>query len=1133
MKNIKVMSIESKTRTFDRILNRNWLMVSAVLLLVSATAIGQRRSQETFGGRYTMVTEGPLTVQIQSPQVGTTVTQTGTPIAIGVMINNIGTQEVSGTVRLQVIDNWRVMPAGPLPFTVNSKGQSRISFTITASDSSYNAGYPVHAFVEFESEGKRMTAHPVLVLAVSVPNPPGVRLPVDWKPMATPVHGTFCLERLPIHRAGMRLSRDEVSVAAPPAATRAAAKADDRIFFEPGDGIINLGARATRGSIRDAISMQMGPQSKALYESVTLAVLEYPLGLAATQPLKLRFGTALGDATAGEGVIFRVRVVPFGADVSEAGTTVFERRSTSTVWEDGEADLSRFSGQSVRLCLECESGAHNTRLAYWAEPTLVSGVETAAVPFPPQGTANSRLLGSISQSGARYEVRLWPGRRGMLDAVLGFTSGTKTLYMNGFLVRVMGDALGDGRSAAELLAANEEPAKGHYRVRHHFRNWAGSFDLVCDMWIEKNALQTSFKLDNTPPARPWMTIQLEDIAAGAWSEHARRIYAGPGNVIEEPKAFKLKANGHFMSTSYVGFDFANGISMTQGVNDAVPDNLGVDPEARLYSLHTPYAQTMILVPSNSVWEGVKTWCSIHNPSAASGVPKLSGRFVFDLWGGRYASITESLKKAFSYGITDAVLILHRWQHWGYDYRLPDIYPPNTDYGTVEEFNELAAVCRQNKVLFAPHDNYNDFYSDAEGFSYHNIALTVDKKPQTAWMSGPVPSYHPRSDRVLAFVKRNIRLEKDGFNPGAYFIDVWSSEPPFDYYTEDGEFHTRLETRDVWREGFAWIRNYLGENAPQISEAGADLCIGWLDGGTAAMMGTSFWKIESQGNDRIPWFDMAYHDRFILNGAGYGGRYDQGQDSRVHGVYSDDYMTTEVLAGHPSMVAIPFGRDVVRKYWLMNSMARELAMKRMVFFEFVGDDIHRQHVRWDGGGEVWVNRGQQEWTVAGHILPEYGYYLRLPKSGGAIESAIERRDGQIVEWASSSGFVYVNARPVVPETVQQGGSGGGANRSGPVGPDPRLARMNPEGKPVSFNAVTSNGGFRLAREGDAVTLTPLPASIRFEARLRWKELPWKSAEPIQAEALDENGTVIGKVKLEKSAGELVLTCEPDVFAYRLR
>ena len=169
-------------------------------------------------------------------------------------------------------------------------------------------------------------------------------------------------------------------------------------------------------------------------------------------------------------------------------------------------------------------------------------------------------------------------------------------------------------------------------------------------------------------------------------------------------------------------------------------------------------------------------------------------------------------------------------------------------------------------------------------------------------------------------------------------------------------------------------------------------------------------------------------------------------------------------------------------------------------------------------------------AAGRQLPDYGYYARAQAKDGVIESAIERRDGQIVEWTRSPSLVYVNARPVVIDSMPPRGGGG---RSQAMGPDPRPARMNPENKLVSFGAVTTNGSFRLAPEGGAIQLTPLPSSPRFQARIRWSELPWKLAEPKQAEALGENGEVIRSAALRQENGEIVLDCEPGVFAYRLR
>jgi hypothetical protein len=457
---------------------------------------------------------------------------------------------------------------------------------------------------------------------------------------------------------------------------------------------------------------------------------------------------------------------------------------------------------------------------------------------------------------------------------------------------------------------------------------------------------------------------------------------------------------------------------------------------------------------------------------------------------------------------------------------------------MEEFLDLAEVCRKSGALFAPHDNYMDFYPDSDDFTYDNIAFTAEGRPQTAWFNrgANAQSYHPRSDRVLPFVKRNIRMIKDGFRPGAYFIDVWSSEPPYDYYAPDGRFFDRVHTRDIWREGFAWIREYL-DGAPQLSEAGADQYIGWLDGGTAAQMRaeagperSNVWRIETSDTERVPWFDIAYHDVFALHGAGYTDRYASGQDARAHGIYSDDYITTEVMTGHPGMASEAFGRDPVRKYWLLHDLMRGLALRRMETFAFAAGNLHRHEIRWDNGGSVWVNRGTGSWVPSGHDLPQYGFYARVPAGNATLEAAIERREGLVVEWSRSPAMYYVNARPVVfdDQPVR------GYNRdSTALGPDPRPARMNPGNRMVKIGAVTTNGAFRLALAGTALELTPLPLSPAFTARIPWRDLPWKLDEPTQVESMDEEGRVLRRVPVGKAGGEIHLTSEPGVFSYRFR
>jgi len=142
---------------------------------------------------------------------------------------------------------------------------------------------------------------------------------------------------------------------------------------------------------------------------------------------------------------------------------------------------------------------------------------------------------------------------------------------------------------------------------------------------------------------------------------------------------------------------------------------------------------------------------------SGGVDKLAGCFVFDLWGGRYADTARALGRAASYGLQDSMVVWHNWQRWGYD------------------------------------------YPDAEGFSYEHIAAGRDGAPVKAWLNEgrQAQSYGWRADRLTPFLERNLRAVRDGFAPTGYFIDVWSSAGPYDYWTLDGQFFSRLLTRKVW------------------------------------------------------------------------------------------------------------------------------------------------------------------------------------------------------------------------------------------------------------------------------------------------------------------------------------------------
>ncbi len=1028
--------------------------------------------------------------------------QTGAPVPITVLLENSSPEAVGGTLQVQMIDSWRVEPSTPVTFHVGGAGRARHTFRVTAGPETANGHYPIHAYAEFVWQGRRHVAHPILVIQTRFPDSPRPLLPVEWKPVPMPAGGAPALWRLPVYRVRSAITEQEIPIPEPPAQSLFQRGGYSREGLErtdpfPVEETVRVG--------RDGLIMQVGPRGPSRRERVDRAVIEYPLRLPSVRPIHLEFESR-GEPLAG------VSVAP--VDDPAGGDRLYQGRGRALV------DLSVFAGREVLLQLE---GVGSGRLV-WFRPTVVAGSARRRAEFLPAREAEWRSGDGM--------VRCWLGNRGLLDSTVAFVLGARMVAFHGFRVQVLGDALEDWRSAHELVETGIEASGERYRVRHRFRGWAGPFDLMAELSAGGGVLQARFWLENAPAMKPWLPVYIEDVAAGAWSERAVRVYAGHGNVIQDPGAFELPAGGHSLATSFVGFDFANGVSVVQA-SDVPVEALRVDPDQRHYSLHVPHRPALTFIPASSVWEGARTWRKVNGLRAGPGVEKLAGRFVFDLWQGDYGPSAEALARAFRYGLTDSLVIWHRWQRWGYDYRLPDIYPPNPEFGTREQFQRLSRICREHGVLFAAHDNYIDFYPDAAGFTYDNIAFTRRGEPLRAWFMRRrlAQSYRSRPDRILPFAQRNLNLMKAGFGPTATFVDVYASISAYDYYTRDGRFIDRIDTRERLRELFAWQRSFLGDNAPQISEAGHDELIGWLDGATAVHLAVDEtgkqwrWRIDNSDTERIPWFDAAHHDRFVQHGAGYSGRYAGEEDERMHGIYSDDYITTEVMTAHPAMVAHPFGRDVVRKYWLLHDVMRALALRPMEDFSFDGEDLHRQRIRWAGGGEVWVNRGAGDWRIGGRTLPQYGFYARAGNGGGLVEAAIERRDGVIIEWSRSAESLYVNARPVVFDET--------ARRLGGAGADPRPARMNPQGRLVAMPGAVTNGAFRMSYEDQALIVTPLPASEAFTARIRPAELPWKLPLPATAEAINESGRVLKTLPLERHDDAVVLAVEAGVFAYRLR
>jgi len=945
-----------------------------------------------------------------------------TPVVV--TLENLGAGLVRGTAELRdLVDETQVPGATKQDFTIEPKQKTTVKFSLLMGRGALSALYPAHVYVNFQRA--QMAQEPIHAVRIfetkfaKSDTAPG-KAP-EFAVNVVPRQGSLLLWTLGTHRmAWQNFGRELQHSAAGFTGSDKATGADLRV------------ETLARGETKRALAMHPAWRGGA-----GTVFCEYQLKLPEAKPLRVKFANAIRDTApqepASDGVLFRVWVAPIDATTGRAAADeklLYEKFTDSKTWLPGEANLEEFAGQTVLLRLESHPGPKNNTTcdgSFWGEPVVVAGRQTppltaeqfAACAQENEAHGRAILAGSvkpdgqstflIGREGQRYAAVLKPTATGIVDGVITLVGPKSAVSYQGLRIDLLNQPAVRQPSPYGFVSYQVRVENGRAVHTHTLEKDGQQVAVTVTVSTEGDGLRMAIASD----------ARITDFALGPADRAAPAVYFGHGYRVQNPEAFSLHFGGHALSTSHIGVDYAGGMSVLQAV-DIPPDRIQVNPQSHDYTLHSHTNGTLTLVASEQgAFDCALRYRPLYDKKPSGGVANLAGRYCFDIWGGKYQDIVDRMRTAIRYGLTDSILTLHVWQRWGYDYRLPDIWPPDPQLGTVADLKTVGDICRAQGIPWGLHDNRIDFYPDAAGYTYNQIAFTPKGEPIKAWLNEgrQAQSYRFRPDCITPYVQRNLKLIKEGVAPSHYFIDVFTSIELFDFYDRQGNFHPSTETRQQWGDAFAWIQGYLGNNAATTSEAGDDQLIGWLDGAdcqhlTISKDGAEFnLRVPCADWERVPWFDVVNHDRFILHGVGYSGRYEGGRGRTAHGINSDDYISAEMLTGHALMTdAGSWGRPAVRKYWLAQDVARSLALKNVTNVALAGGDMHRQTTTWNNGVQVVVNRGTTDWQIAGATLPQYGYRVTGPNG---LLSTIEKRDGIICESSHGTGGWYCNARAFEP------------------------------------------------------------------------------------------------------------------------
>lgn len=1021
--------------------------------------------------------------------LGVTEVHAGAPRTFPVTVENTTSKPVSGELEVWMNDDWDVAgPKGSLSLAPGEKKE--LSFTGAARPRALDALYPVHARFTPAGINKGDAPHPVAVFQYKNPDAPRCEPKVALPKL---VPGAFRLDYAFARTTALEVDGKVVEVS------------------ESGS-IDEWGGNMSKGRMTADGVAKYGFKSHPPYKKGAGFIWsDFALDLPAVTPLSFSCSNYIVDprnAPPLDGVEYKVFVLEEG---NEPKLVCSQLVKDADAWCDMSGDLAPWAGKKVTLRLWTGPGP-KMNPAYdsggWGDAMLLIGPQpktpdeadwaarsavalVAAKAARTSGTNPAAGRWRLDAGGIVYGAGVAYGKRGLVDGVLAFTDGEKSVVFRGFAARVETD---DGSPAPDPTASIRE---------------------------EKGVLRVSWSIPGAKRDAAGFP-RIVDLAVGPASDTLNRVYFGFGNVIEGPKRFSARASGFLLSTRHVGADYSSGLSVVHAV-DVVPDSVDCDGSRNIFSIHAHHDATFTFVPSSKgSFDAARRFRAASGYKASPGHAALGSRMCLDQWGGDYAKAAADIALAAKYGLKDAIFVKHDWQRWGYDYRFPDIYPPR---GDTAAFGAMRKACRDAEILFCPHDNYADIYPDCGGFSYDLVGFKLDGTPEQTWFN---PSRHARAYRFAPhafhpWCFRNAKLLKQGYDPEAIFIDVFTAHCPFDYIDREGRFHTKNEVSANWARGFqAYRKGFRRPDTVCMSEAGQDHLVGVADAGQSDHFGAA--KVVGRENfadsERTPWHDIVTHGYYVLFAGGLGGRYQEedgwhtGGDAELHGYASDDYLSNAILGGRNPMCDGPFSRNAVKTYWLQHDACAELGRAEFLDLKYEGN-IHRQHAFFSDGGEVFVNRQTNEtWRLPnGIVLPPYGYYAHTRST----ESGIVEKDGVRFAFTKSTKGLFIDARKP------------SADRPRDANPlRDKLLGVNRAGRAVSFGGVTTDGSFRFS----GWTIVPLPSSCAFSADIDLAAFGAAGRAVASVDAVDLQDGAKAPV-WSQSGNVLKVECDAKSFAYRIR
>jgi len=792
-----------------------------------------------------------------------------------------------------------------------------------------------------------------------------------------------------------------------------------------------------------------------------VAFADYSLNLPATDRVRLQCEIGLRAGARGtDGVTYRVK---------DGTTTLFEKHCTWKEFRPFEGSLAGNAGKDATLRLEVDPGpARNSTddWSLWRNVLLLAGTDEQIAASKARAEAEAAKLraADVERGRTLAEISLLPltahrsdsvcpsvlrptklsvSKEGDLyvfrcrgDQVIEYRFDPRQSLLTGVAVLVDGTPLDpspffggprvylDGREfstptkslGTELTEAQLAGQKLTCAYRYTNPETGSTATLTAILWPEGKSL--GMEVRGEPDRFSGFTAK----PYGGREVPTPFAVGGPPVWRREGVYVSTVADVMASDASGVGRDGVTYTPLTNSKRNAMRDRFYLTVAGR-------YEETL----SNLT----------HQPSPS--LADLAHRVVLDGWNGPFADDEKWLQDMAAYSVTGFLMIKHVWQRDGYDQTYPNVMPANAAQGGDKALRSLSLAAQKLGHRFCVHENFYDYYPNAEAFRQEDCALDTQGKTIPGWDNGTVRAVILKPSKLMDYAHEFTPEVKRRYECDAAYHDIMPTWH-VDFDANAPHAGKVRVTHEQTRALCDFDRRLFG--GPVVFEAADPTLAGVYDGGSNHGVDTYTTPVA------VAYELLKVHPRMSNHGFGYYERWLPWGYGPGWGTYVmtdrelDKYRAYQVAFGRTGFVGqqlMKHPHGVVREYHLMQAFARAYAGKLVQHLQYRVDgqwvdagtaarygQFDALHVEYEGGQHVYVNLAAAPVQVDRHQLPQYGVLTFGPRA----EAWTARRDSQVCDFAKYDDVTYADARshvwqlpatlppvePTVTEPKQPGGQG---------------------------------------------------------------------------------------------------------------